>query len=152
MYDCYNRNINYLRISLTDKCNLRCTYCMPEKGRTFLTSDILLSDEQIVQCVKVASELGISKVRLTGGEPLLRKGVIGLVKSISDIKGINDIAITTNGVFLKHFAPHLAEAGLKRINVSLDTIDPKKYKDITRGGNVHEVFEGINAARLYNLY
>jgi GTP 3',8-cyclase len=146
MFDRFNRNLNYLRISVTDRCNLRCTYCMPEEGiRLFNHSEILTYNE-IAGFTKVAASNGVTKVRITGGEPLVRKGISALVRMLSDIEGITDLSMTTNGTLLKQFAGELKAAGLKRVNISLDTIDPVKFKEITRNGNLNDVFEGITAA------
>lgn len=147
MYDNYNRKINYLRISVTDRCNLRCTYCMPEEGIKLLRHEDILSYDEIRDFTEVAVSRGITKVRITGGEPLVRKGVVALVDMISDIKGIADLSMTTNGVLLKQFAHELKAAGLKRVNISLDTLDPEKFTAITRNGKITEVLEGIKAAK-----
>jgi cyclic pyranopterin phosphate synthase len=147
VYDRFNRNIDYLRISVTDRCNLRCTYCMPEEGIQLLRHEDILSFDEITSFTKVAVENGVTKVRITGGEPLVRKGITTLVSMISEIKGIRDLSMTTNGVLLKQFADELRAAGLNRVNISLDTIDPEKFKKITRTGNIIDVFEGINAAK-----
>lgn len=147
MYDRFNRNINYLRISVTDRCNLRCTYCMPEEGIQLLRHEDILSFDEIKDFTEVAVENGVTKVRITGGEPLVRKGITTLVRMISEIKGIKDLSMTTNGVLLKQFSDELRAAGLHRVNISLDTIDPEKFKTITRTGNIIDVFEGINAAK-----
>ncbi len=151
MYDRFNRNINYLRISVTDRCNLRCTYCMPEEGIQLLRHEDILSFDEITSFTKVAVENGVTKVRITGGEPLVRKGITTLVRMISDIKGIKDLSMTTNGVLLKQFADELRAASLHRVNISLDTIDPEKFKTITRTGNIIDVFEGINAVKSAGL-
>ena len=126
MYDRFNRNINYLRISVTDRCNLRCIYCMPEKGIHLLRHEDILSFDEIADFTRVAVANGVTKVRITGGEPLVRKGIVTLVGMISAIKGIKDLSMTTNGVLLKQFAQDLRAAGLQRVNISLDTIDPEK--------------------------
>jgi GTP 3',8-cyclase len=145
--DRFDRNITYLRISVTDRCNLRCTYCMPEEGIQLVRhSDILTFDEITTFC-RVALENGITKVRLTGGEPLVRKGITGLVRMLSDLRGISDLSMTTNGILLKDFAEELKSAGLHRVNISLDTIDPERFRQITRTGNINDVFEGIRAAK-----
>lgn len=151
MYDRFNRKINYLRISVTDRCNLRCTYCMPESGITLLNHEDILSFEEIYNVVREAVTLGITKVRLTGGEPLVRKGITDLVKMISGISGIRDFGLTTNGILLDEFAQPLADAGLHRINISLDTINPVKFREITRVGNIAMVFAGIEAAKKAGL-
>jgi cyclic pyranopterin phosphate synthase len=152
VYDRFNRNINYLRISVTDRCNLRCTYCMPESGIHLLHHREILTFDEIKDFTKIAVANGVTKVRITGGEPLVRKGITTLVGMISEIKGIMDLSMTTNGVLLKQFAGELSSAGLHRINISLDTIDPEKFSAITRTGNINDVFEGIKAAKKAGLY
>jgi GTP 3',8-cyclase len=151
MYDLYNRKIDYLRVSITDRCNLRCTYCMPAEGVSLLEHKEILSFEEIVAVIREAVILGVTKVRITGGEPLVRKGVISLIEKIADIKGISDFGLTTNGILLSEFAAGLAKAGLHRINISLDTLDPEKFRAITRGGDIQKVFEGIEAAKKAGL-
>ncbi len=151
MLDQFNRKINYLRISVTDRCNLRCRYCMPEEGVQFIQHSNILSFEEIKAVVEVAVPLGIDKIRLTGGEPLVRKDIVELVRMIASVKGVNDLAMTTNGILLGSFAKDLALAGLQRINISLDTIDPAKFAFLTRGGDIKKVFEGIEAARKEGL-
>ena len=151
MLDPFNRRINYLRISVTDKCNLRCTYCMPEGGVPLIRHEDVLRFEEISTVAKTAVELGVDKVRLTGGEPLVRRGIVTLVKMLAGIDGISDLAMTTNGTLLAQFARPLAEAGLHRVNVSIDAIDPARYAAITRGGDVNSVLNGIDAARSAGL-
>jgi cyclic pyranopterin phosphate synthase len=151
MYDRFDRRINYLRVSVTDRCNLRCTYCMPAEGVPLLEHDDILSFEEIEEVVREAVDMGITKVRITGGEPLVRKGITGLVEKIAAISGITDLGLTTNGILLAGFAGELARAGLHRINVSLDTTDPERYRRITRGGEIQKVFEGIAAAKAAGL-
>lgn len=146
MYDSFHREINYLRISVTDRCNLRCVYCMPADGVERISHFEVLSFEEIVDFTKEAVKNGVTKVRLTGGEPLVRKGIVDLVKQIAAIPGISDFGMTTNGILLKRYARQLAEAGLHRVNISLDTMDKKEYSRITRGGNLEDVLEGIEAA------
>lgn len=146
MIDCYNRKINYLRISVTDLCNLRCQYCMPPGGIVQVSHDDVLSFEEIYNITTKAVELGIDKVRLTGGEPLVRKGMISLVRMLADIEGIKDYGMTTNGVLLAEYASQLKDAGLHRLNVSLDALNPDSYRDITRGGDVSMVLKGLRAA------
>ncbi len=146
MYDRFNRHINYLRVSITDRCNLRCTYCMPAEGVKLMEHKDILSFEEIVMVITEAVSLGITKVRITGGEPLVRKGIVALIEKIAAIEGILDFGLTTNGILLSAFAGDLAKAGLHRINISLDTLDPEKFRAITRGGDIHKVFEGIEAA------
>lgn len=151
MYDCFNRKINYLRISVTDRCNLRCSYCMPEEGVTMLNHTDIISFEEIVEVVTAGVSLGIDKIRITGGEPLVRKGIVDLVGMLSAIRGIRDLSMTTNGQLLAEFAKPLAEAGLMRINVSLDTCDPDKYREITRVGELTKVIKGLVAAEQAGL-
>jgi cyclic pyranopterin phosphate synthase len=151
MYDRFNRTVNYLRVSVTDRCNLRCLYCMPKEGIRLLDHKDILSFEEIVIVVRTAVELGITKVRITGGEPLVRKGIIDLISMISKIDGITDFGLTTNGILLEQFASDLAKAGLHRVNISLDTVDPDKFRQITRGGDIKMVFRGIEAARQAGL-
>jgi len=151
VYDRFDRNINYLRISVTDRCNLRCIYCMPESGIKLLRHEDILTFDEIKNFTEIAVNHGVNKVRITGGEPLVRKDITILVKMISEIKGINDLSMTTNGVLLKHFAYDLYAAGLHRVNISLDTIDPAKFRSITRIGNINDVLEGIEAAKKAGL-
>lgn len=151
MFDSFNRRINYLRISVTDRCNLRCTYCMPEEGVPLLKHQDILSFEEINEIVKVAVRFGIDKIRLTGGEPLIRKGILDLVKLIADNDGVKDFGMTTNAIFLEKFAMDLKSAGLHRINISMDTLNPDKFKKITRGGDIEAVFKGIEAAKKAGL-
>ena len=143
MKDRFGRNITYLRISVTDLCNLRCKYCMPESGVESLCHSDILSIEEIVEIVKVASKNGIKKIRLTGGEPLVRRGFINLCKQISEINEIEDIAITTNGVYLKSMADELFENKVRRINFSLDTLIKEKYNDITRRNDFDKTMESL---------
>jgi cyclic pyranopterin phosphate synthase len=151
VFDRFDRTINYLRISVTDRCNLRCRYCMPEEGIKLLRHEDILSFDEITGFTEVAVKHGVNKVRITGGEPLARRDIVTLVKMIADIRGINDLSMTTNGVMLKDFAADLKKAGLHRINISLDTTDPERFAYITRGGNVNDVLEGIDAAKKAGL-
>ncbi len=151
MLDRFNRHINYLRISVTDRCNLRCRYCMPGEGVKLINHGDILTYDEITAFTRVAVAAGINKVRITGGEPLVRKGVTELVRMIAAIDGITDLSMTTNGIFLADFARPLADAGLMRVNVSLDTLDPEKYGYVTRGGNLHDVLKGIEAAQKAGL-
>ncbi|MBZ0154652.1 MAG: GTP 3',8-cyclase MoaA [Alphaproteobacteria bacterium] len=146
MQDKYERVIDYLRISITDRCNLRCIYCMPSEGVKLIQHKDILRYEEIIRIVRVAADLGVRKVRLTGGEPLTRKDLPHLVAAISAIEGIEDISLTTNGLLLKKLARPLAAAGLKRVNVSLDSLRPERYREITRGGDIGEVLSGIEEA------
>ena len=131
MLDTFGRNINYLRISVTDRCNLHCRYCAPLDDAHLCAHDDILSFERITEIAKVAVELGINKIRLTGGEPLIRRNIVALVQMLAAIDGIDDLAMTTNGLLLTKYAKDLKQAGLHRINVSLDTTDPKKFFAIT---------------------
>lgn len=152
MKDSFGREINYLRISLTDRCNLRCSYCMPEKGiDNKINHNEILSLEEIYDITKSFVNLGINKIRLTGGEPLARLGVVNLVQMISKLDGVKDLSITTNGILLKEYAKPLKEAGLNRVNISLDTLNKEKYKTITRGGDLSKVLEGIEEAKKVGL-
>jgi len=151
MKDEFGRSIEYLRVSVTDRCNLRCHYCMPEKGVSFLPHERILSYEEITDVVKAAVQLGVWKVRVTGGEPLVRRDITKLVEMLAAISGIRDLAMTTNGMLLAHFADGLARAGLQRVNVSLDTVDPERFHKITRGGDLRQVFAGIEAADMAGL-
>lgn len=144
--DSFGRIHDYIRISVTDRCNLRCVYCMPEEGMEFQPHDQLMSYEEIASVLSVLAPMGVSKVRLTGGEPLVRRDLETLVGMISAIEGIEDISLTTNGLLLASKAKLLKEAGLTRINISLDSLDPERYKQITRGGDVKRVLSGIEAA------
>ena len=146
MIDSHGRTIDYLRISLTDRCNLRCIYCMPAEGIEQVAHAQILRFDEIERLVRIAAEMGISRIRLTGGEPLVRKGVVDLVRAIHEIEGIDDISMTTNGILLAKYADALREAGLKRVNISLDSLDPVQFSQITRGGNLDDVLAGIDAA------
>lgn len=141
--DKHSRVIDYLRISVTDRCNLRCIYCMPACGVDKVPHRRILSYEEIIRIVKISADLGVKKIRLTGGEPLIRKDIVSLVQAISQIKGIEDLSMTTNGILLKQYAKALIEAGLKRINISLDSLKPTRFAEITRGGNLHDVLQAI---------
>lgn len=151
MHDRFDRRIHYLRVSVTDRCNLRCRYCMPTEGITLIPRDRILRFEEIADLVRVAVSMGIDKVRLTGGEPLVRRGIVTLVSMLAAIDGIVDLAMTTNGILLDQFARPLADAGMRRVNVSLDAIDPARFAERTGGGDVRRVLEGIAAARRAGL-
>jgi cyclic pyranopterin phosphate synthase len=144
--DSFQRPINYLRISVTDRCNLRCVYCMPQEGITLMSHYDILSYEEIFTLVKAAAELGINKVRLTGGEPLVRAGLPDLVRMLAGIETIDDISLTTNGILLAQHAAELKESGLMRVNVSLDTLKPERFRQITRCGNLEDTLKGIEVA------
>ncbi len=146
MRDGHGRIIDYLRISLTDRCNFRCIYCMPEEGVDALSHEEILRIEEIEAIVRVATRIGIRSVRLTGGEPLVRKGVVDLVASLKAMDGIENISLTTNGVLLPGMAADLKQAGLSRVNISLDTLDPAQFTEITRVGQLESTLKGIDAA------
>ena len=146
LIDKYKRHINYLRISITDRCNLRCIYCMPIDGISHLSHENILSYEEIVRIARIAVKGGITKIRITGGEPLVRKGVVNLVGWLSQLEGIEDLSMTTNGILLSEFAKPLFEAGLKRVNVSMDSLKPDRFREITRGGELSSLIRGIEKA------
>ena len=146
MRDGHGRIIDYLRISLTDRCNFRCIYCMPAEGVQQMTHEQILRIEEIERIVRVATRIGIRSVRLTGGEPLVRKGVVDLVESLSSMPGIENVSMTTNGVLLPRMANELKRAGLSRVNISLDTLDPDQFRAITRVGALQDTLDGIEAA------
>ena len=146
MKDRYGREIEYLRISLTDLCNLRCVYCMPEGGICKLPHDRILTLEEVVEIAGAAVELGIRKIRLTGGEPLVRRGIVDLVARLRALPGLHELVLTTNGILLPELAKPLRDAGLDRLNISLDTLDAEKYRRLTRGGELQKALDGIRAA------
>ena len=146
MKDSHGRVIDYLRISLTDRCNFRCIYCMPADGVSMMTHDEILRIEEIEQIARVATRIGIRSVRLTGGEPLVRRGVVDLVRSLHDMPEIKNISLTTNAVLLPDMADDLKAAGLSRVNISLDTLDPTQFAEITRVGQIESTLKGIDAA------
>lgn len=146
MRDQYGRELTDLRISLTDRCNLRCVYCMPAEGIDFRPPEELLRDDELLLLVRIAAECGVTKVRLTGGEPTVRPAIVDLVAAISAVPGIREVSMTTNGLLLEYLAADLARAGLRRVNVSLDTLDAEKFRRITRGGRVARVLAGIERA------
>ena len=148
--DRFGRKIRYLRISLTDHCNLRCIYCMPE-DQTFQPNSALMQDDELIKLTNLFVKLGFVKVRLTGGEPTIRAHIVPLVQRIASIEGLNSLSMTTNGVLLKKLAGPLKEAGLQRVNISIDTLDPDKFKKLTRWGNVDDVWEGIEEAERVGL-
>jgi GTP 3',8-cyclase len=149
--DTFNRHIDYLRISVTDRCNLRCIYCMPAEGIKSLPHSDVLRYEELVAIAQAAAAIGINKLRLTGGEPLVRLGLADLVKMLSKIEGIDDIALTTNGTLLQKYASELKDAGLKRVNISLDSLRKDRYERITRKGNLDDAMEGIAFAKEVGL-
>ncbi len=149
--DSFQRPINYLRISVTDRCNFRCTYCMPPEGVCLMPRQDILSYEEIFTIVGAAADLGINKVRITGGEPLVRAGLAKLIGMLKGIDAIDDISLTTNGSLLARHAIELKRAGLRRVNVSLDTLHPSRFSQISRGGNIGDVLKGIQAAKQAGL-
>ena len=149
--DSYNRTIDYLRISVTDRCNLRCTYCMPAEGIDLARSAEILRYEELLRIARVAVANGISKIRITGGEPLVRKGIIDFIGEVASCPGLKDLSLTTNGVLLKQYAAPLKEAGLKRLNVSLDSLNSDRFHEVTRGNKLAEVLEGLEEAERVGL-
>ena len=145
------RHINYLRISITDRCNLRCAYCMSPEGISPIGHQAVLSYEEIVRIAEIAVSEGITKIRITGGEPLVRKGAVNLIESLSKIEGITDLSMTTNGILLGDYAQPLFDAGLKRVNVSMDSLNPDLFREITRGGDLSLVWKGIERATAVGL-
>jgi cyclic pyranopterin phosphate synthase len=146
LLDPYKRKINYLRISVTDRCNLRCRYCMPEEGIPLISHQDILTYEEILRIVRVFASQGISKVRLTGGEPLVRKGIVDFISRLSQIEEIKDLSLTTNGLLLKDLADVLKQAGLKRVNISLDSLKRERFHQITRRDEFQRVWSGIEEA------
>ncbi|HWV24556.1 MAG TPA: GTP 3',8-cyclase MoaA [Thermomicrobiales bacterium] len=144
--DAYGRTMNYLRISLTDRCNFRCLYCMPEVGMKFQPRDELLTDEELIRLVGLFAETGVTKLRLTGGEPTIRPHLVDLVREMKSFPNIRELSMTTNALLLSRNAAALKEAGLDRINVSLDTLDPVRFKFMTRGGRLDMVWAGVEEA------
>jgi cyclic pyranopterin phosphate synthase len=146
MNDGFGRAIDYLRLSVTDRCNLRCVYCLPEAAPRFAPGADLLSDDEIVELASAFARLGVSKIRITGGEPLVRSGLPSLVRRLTAIRGIKDLSLSTNGVLLAGLAGELKAAGLRRVNISLDTLDPERFGRIARFGELKGVLSGIEAA------
>lgn len=149
--DSFSRVIDYLRISVTDKCNLRCIYCMPADGIAPAQHTDILSYEEIIRVAKIAAQLGVRKIRLTGGEPLIRKNLPFLVSSLKEITGIEELSLTTNGILLAQHAASLAHAGLDRVNVSIDSLRPERFREITRGGDLAVVLKGLHEAEQAGL-
>lgn len=143
MKDRFNRRINYLRISVTDRCNLRCIYCLPPEGIVYKSPQEILSFEEILKVVEISVKLGIEKIRITGGEPLVRRDLPELIRKLKRIEGLREVALTTNGILLPELAEELKSSGLNRINISLDTLNPEKFREVTRGGELSRVLEGI---------
>ena len=149
--DNFQRTIDYMRISITDRCNLRCIYCMPSEGLVPMKHEDILSYEEIARILRITVRIGVRKVRITGGEPLIRKNVSYLISLIENIKGIEDLSLTTNGIPLAGCAQDIADAGLKRVNISLDSLRADRYREITRGGDLDSVFKGIESAERAGL-
>ena len=146
MLDKFNREINYLRVSITDRCNLHCTYCRPKEGISLQGHDDILRYEEIIRIVTVAVKMGLVKVRVTGGEPLVRRGFVAFIAALKKINGLKDISLTTNGILLEEFSRDIFDAGVCRINISLDSLNKDKYFRITNGGNLWAVLRGIARA------
>ena len=153
--DSFQRPINYLRVSVTDRCNFRCVYCMPEDGVPWMPHNDILTYEELLTIVRTAAEMGISRVRITGGEPLVRLGIVEFVRMLAGIPGLTDISMTTNAIYLAKYGADLKKAGLDRVNISLDTLQPEKFKKICRGINkddgLAKVLAGIEVARQVGL-
>lgn len=153
--DSFQRPINYLRVSVTDRCNFRCVYCMPEEGVPWMPHNDILTYEELLTIVRTAAEMGISRVRITGGEPLVRLGIVDFVRMLAGIPGLTDISMTTNAIYLAKYGADLKKAGLDRVNISLDTLQPEKFKKICRGINkddgLAKVLAGIEVARQVGL-
>lgn len=151
MHDRLGRAINYLRLSITDRCNLRCCYCMPKEGAPACGHNEILRYEELLRIVRVAAELGVNKVRVTGGEPLVRKGVMGFLRQLNEIQNIQEVTLTTNGLLLQDQAAEIRSVGVERVNVSLDSLQPETYKNITRGGALKQVLAGLETAEKEGL-
>jgi cyclic pyranopterin phosphate synthase len=149
--DNHNRLINYLRISVTDRCNFRCTYCMPAEGIALLRHSDILSYEEILRCARTAVTLGVRKIRVTGGEPLVRRGLCSLIADLARLEGLADLSLTTNGALLGRYAAQLRTAGLQRVNVSLDTLRPDRFAAITRQDSLADVLDGVRTAAAVGL-
>lgn len=146
MKDQFGREINYLRLSVTDRCNLRCRYCMPEEGVCKKPHTEMLTEDEMIDAVEAAAALGVTKLRITGGEPLVKRNIVALCARAAHVPGIREVCITTNGVLLPKLAKGLRAAGVNRVNLSLDTLDPKKYAHITRVGTLEGALDGLHAA------
>jgi GTP 3',8-cyclase len=147
MFDSYGRKIEYLRISVTDRCNLNCTYCKPVESDHLFCKEEILSYDEMFRIAEAASDLGFTKYRITGGEPLVRKNLVSFMGMMSGLKNLKDLSITTNGILLEEYAQPLINAGLHRINISLDTMNPERYREITGGGDINRVLAGIRTAK-----
>jgi cyclic pyranopterin phosphate synthase len=146
LQDSHFRVIDYMRVSVTDRCNLRCVYCMPPEGVPQVVHKEILTYEETLRVIRIAADLGVRKLRVTGGEPLARKNIQHFLREVSKIEGIQDLSLTTNGILLERYAEGLARSGVRRINVSLDSLKPERYREITRGGKFDDVMRGIEKA------
>ena len=146
MLDAYGRKITYLRLSVTELCNLRCRYCMPEDGVCKKRHEEMLTEEEMLCAVKAAASLGVTKLRITGGEPLVKRNILSICRRTAAVEGIGEVCLTTNGLLLPQLAQPLREAGVRRVNLSLDTLDEKKYTYITRRGSLRQALDGLEAA------
>lgn len=146
MIDAYGRNISYMRISVTELCNLRCRYCMPEQGVPKKQHQDIISEDEIIAVIEAAASLGVNKIRITGGEPLVKKNILSICRRTAAVPGIEEVCLTTNGLLLPELAPALRAAGVDRINISLDTLDPEKYAHMTRRGDLQQALAGLDAA------
>ncbi len=151
LVDSHSRKINYLRISVTDRCNLRCLYCMPEEGVELTPPDTILRYEEILRVARIAAEHGVTSIRVTGGEPLVRKGIVGFIRELAALPGLREVSLTTNGVALAEYAPRLKEAGLRRVNVSLDSLRKDRFARITRADQLGRVLAGLDEAQRCGL-
>jgi len=147
LLDAHGRTINYLRLSVTDRCNLRCSYCMPETGISKIAHGDILSYEELYRIARVAVTIGIDKIRITGGEPLVRKGIVRFLHQLSEIPGLEQLVLTTNGILLEEMAADLFAAGVQRLNISLDSLNPDTFRQISRCGELNRVLAGIEAAK-----
>ncbi|EQB63333.1 MAG: Molybdenum cofactor biosynthesis protein A [candidate division Zixibacteria bacterium RBG-1] len=147
LIDKYGRKIEYLRISVTDRCNLSCLYCIPPEGIKLVPKEKLLTFEEILRVAKITVGLGVQKIKLTGGEPLVRKGIVELIRKLSEIPELEDLSLTTNGILLSSLSEKLFQAGLKRVNVSVDSLQPDRFREITGGGELSKVLLGIDKAQ-----
>lgn len=146
MQDSYKREISYLRLSVTELCNLRCKYCMPAEGICKKCHEEMLTEDEMIQAVEAAASLGIKKVRITGGEPLVKKNILSICRRVAKVEGVEELCLTTNGTLLSSLAKPLKEAGVKRINLSMDTLNEEKYAAMTRGGSLKDALMGLEAA------
>ena len=146
MIDSHGRNITYLRLSVTERCNLRCRYCMPEEGICKKPHEAMLTEDEMILAVKAAAALGVTKLRITGGEPLVKKNIVSICRRAAQVEGIREVCVTTNGTLLGELAQPLRAAGVSRLNISLDTLDPEKFAYMTRYGKLEDLFAGLDAA------